>query len=159
MYTLLEYITLYDNSCICIDREIYAYHWLHSTQCHPITIYPLFTLSSVYQHYYLNYLLISSHLDQNWLGNAHRRHIWNYFEFKKKHHWNFHFTELNFMVTLAKYNIRRTYALFHQGERCTRIAKLLGPTWGPPGSCWSQMSPMLSQWTLLSGHTFDLNRK
>ena len=24
------------------------------------------------------------------------------------------------------------------------------PTWGPPGSCWSQMGPMLAPWTLLS---------
>ena len=24
------------------------------------------------------------------------------------------------------------------------------PTWGPPGSCWPQMGPMLAPWTLLS---------
>ena len=33
----------------------------------------------------------------------------------------------------------------------TQIAKFMGPTWGPPGSCWPQMGPMLVQWTLLSG--------
>ena len=33
----------------------------------------------------------------------------------------------------------------------SQIAKFMGPTWGPPGSCWSQMGPMLALWTLLSG--------
>ena len=32
-----------------------------------------------------------------------------------------------------------------------QIAKSMGPTWGPPGSCRPQMGPMLAQWTLLSG--------
>ena len=32
-----------------------------------------------------------------------------------------------------------------------QIAKFMGPTWGPPGSCRSQMGPMLAPWTLLSG--------
>ena len=27
----------------------------------------------------------------------------------------------------------------------------MGPTWGPPGSCRSQMGPMLAPWTLISG--------
>ena len=31
------------------------------------------------------------------------------------------------------------------------IAKFMGPTWGPPGSCRSQMGHMLAPWTLLSG--------
>ena len=29
--------------------------------------------------------------------------------------------------------------------------KFMRPTWGPPGSCRSQMGPMLAPWTLLSG--------
>ena len=33
----------------------------------------------------------------------------------------------------------------------TQIAKFMGPTWGPPGSCRPQMGPMLASWTLLSG--------
>ena len=33
----------------------------------------------------------------------------------------------------------------------TQIAKFMGPTWGPPGSCWPQMGPMLAPLTLLSG--------
>ena len=31
-----------------------------------------------------------------------------------------------------------------------QIAKFMGPTWGPPGSCRPQMGPMLAPWTLLS---------
>ena len=33
----------------------------------------------------------------------------------------------------------------------SQIARLMGPTWGPPGSCRPQLGPMLAQWTLLSG--------
>ena len=33
----------------------------------------------------------------------------------------------------------------------TQIAKFMGPTWGPPGSCRLQMGPMLAPWALLSG--------
>ena len=36
--------------------------------------------------------------------------------------------------------------------RPTQIAKFMGPTWGPPGSCRPQMGPMLAPWTLLSGY-------
>ena len=33
----------------------------------------------------------------------------------------------------------------------SQIARFIGPTWGPPGSCRPQMGPMLAPWTLLSG--------
>ena len=33
----------------------------------------------------------------------------------------------------------------------SQIAKFMGPTWGPTGSCRPQMSPMLAPWTLLLG--------
>ena len=36
-----------------------------------------------------------------------------------------------------------------------QIAKFMGPTWGPPGSCRPQMGPMLAPWTLLSGTFWD----
>ena len=36
-------------------------------------------------------------------------------------------------------------------NRASQIAKFIGPTWGPPGSCRPQMGLMLSPWTLLSG--------
>ena len=32
-----------------------------------------------------------------------------------------------------------------------QIARFMGPTWGPPGSCRPQLGPMLAPWTLLSG--------
>ena len=32
----------------------------------------------------------------------------------------------------------------------SQIAKFMGPTWDPPGSCRLQMGPMLVPWTLLS---------
>ena len=32
-----------------------------------------------------------------------------------------------------------------------QIAKFMGPTWDPPGSCRPQMGPTLAPWTLLSG--------
>ena len=33
----------------------------------------------------------------------------------------------------------------------SQIARFMGPTWGPPGSCQPQMGPMLAPWTLLLG--------
>ena len=36
-----------------------------------------------------------------------------------------------------------------------QIAKFMGPTWGPPGSCRPQVGPMLAPWTLLSGCLFN----
>ena len=33
----------------------------------------------------------------------------------------------------------------------TQIAKVMGPTWVPPGSCRPQLGPMLASWTLISG--------
>ena len=35
----------------------------------------------------------------------------------------------------------------------SQITKFMGPTWGPPGSCRSQMGPMLAPRILLSGIT------
>ena len=39
----------------------------------------------------------------------------------------------------------------------SQIARFMGPTWGPPGSCRPQMGPMLAPWTLLSGMTTKVN--
>ena len=36
-------------------------------------------------------------------------------------------------------------------RRTSQIARLMGPTWGPPGSCRPQRGPMLAPSTLLSG--------
>ena len=38
-------------------------------------------------------------------------------------------------------------------EKISQIAKFMGPTLGPPGSCRPQMGPMLAPWTLLSGYS------
>ena len=44
----------------------------------------------------------------------------------------------------------------------SQIATLMGPTWGPSGSCRPQVGPMMAPWTLLSGlllcltHTLQL---
>ena len=39
--------------------------------------------------------------------------------------------------------------LFHLYNGNPQIAKFMGPTWGPPGSCRPQMGPMLASWALL----------
>ena len=43
----------------------------------------------------------------------------------------------------------------HVISRCcfpvSQIARFMGPTWGPPGSCRPQMGHMLAPWTLPSG--------
>ena len=48
-------------------------------------------------------------------------------------------------------NSRVYRCMSHQIFTLTLIAKFMGPTWGPPGSFWPQMGPMLAPWTLLSG--------
>ena len=35
------------------------------------------------------------------------------------------------------------FSLYHRGKQ-SQIAKFMGPTWGPPGSCRPQMGPMLA---------------
>ena len=46
-----------------------------------------------------------------------------------------------------------TVICFARNCQTPQIAKFMGPTWGPPGSCRPQMGPMLAPWTLLSGST------
>ena len=41
---------------------------------------------------------------------------------------------------------------------CSQIARFMGPTWGPYGSCRPQMGPMLAPWTLLSGLLYGMSR-
>ena len=41
--------------------------------------------------------------------------------------------------------------VFHkQADLNPHIARLMRPTWGPPGSCRPQVGPILAPWTLLS---------
>ena len=47
-------------------------------------------------------------------------------------------------------SFHRIFCPRHHGLS-SQIAKFMGPTWGPPGSCRPQMGPMLAPKTLLSG--------
>ena len=40
-------------------------------------------------------------------------------------------------------------------HKASLIARLMGPTWGPPGADKTQARPMMAPWALLSGITFD----
>ena len=53
------------------------------------------------------------------------------------------------------YDMVQYYAV--QYDMATQIAKFMGPTRGPPGSCRPQMDPMLAPWTLLSGNAYKSN--
>ena len=48
--------------------------------------------------------------------------------------------------------VRRSYndPLSPNYSEETQIARFAWPTWGPHGSCWPQVGPMLAPWTLLS---------
>ena len=54
-------------------------------------------------------------------------------------------------VTLREHQFAGQVCAAYHNKLVTQIAKFMGPTWGPPGSCRPQMGPMLSPWTLLSG--------
>ena len=58
----------------------------------------------------------------------------------------------------SRHAIPSTFAVWHSSG--SQIAKFMGPTWGPSGSCRPQIGPMLTPWTLLSGFvsTFRLNQ-
>ena len=50
----------------------------------------------------------------------------------------------------------------HEGQEVrvseqTLIARFMGPTWDPPGSCRPQIGPMLAPWSLLSGDALLAN--
>ena len=66
------------------------------------------------------------------------------------------FLDLCDMITPRNLNISNSLAQvwfkFKQKWVITQIAKIMGPTWGPPGSFRPQMGPMLATWTLLSGY-------
>ena len=59
--------------------------------------------------------------------------------------------------TINSTNVDKIYGPIQWARRGTnnnimsQIAKFMRPTWGPPGSCRSQMGPILVPWTLLSG--------
>ena len=40
--------------------------------------------------------------------------------------------------------------------KSAQTARFTWPTWGPPGSCWPQVGPILAPWTLLSGSGYAI---
>ena len=56
----------------------------------------------------------------------------------------------NFCHAVGAYINADTMYIYSQSLK-SLIAKYVGPTGGPPGSCRPQMGPMLAPWTLLSG--------
>ena len=52
----------------------------------------------------------------------------------------------NEIISIVSYNISELCNSWTSSQ----IAKLMGPTWGPHGSCRPQMGPMLAPWNLLS---------
>ena len=51
----------------------------------------------------------------------------------------------------------RTATYYHDNDLAhwALITRLVWPTWGPPGSCRSQVGPMLAPWTMLSWRPSD----
>ena len=49
------------------------------------------------------------------------------------------------------------FTSYHSHYKTAQIAKLMGPTWGPPVSCRPQMGPMLAPRTLLSGSDWGIH--
>ena len=57
--------------------------------------------------------------------------------------------------------MRRVHIIHNKWEKCllnsllfilwetSQVARFMGPTWGPPGSCRPQVGPMLAPWTLI----------
>ena len=59
--------------------------------------------------------------------------------------------EIQCATSAEHWQLLRTHHFVH-ARPTTQIAKFMGPTWGPPGSCRPQMGPMLAPWTLLLGY-------
>ena len=64
--------------------------------------------------------------------------------------------QLSMFITAGSWNClivsKKMVTQFTYYTVITQIAKFMGPTWGPPGSCRPQMGPMLAPWSLLSGN-------
>ena len=64
-------------------------------------------------------------------------------------------TGINVLPLNTQNNMRHDNAYFMGCIVCavlTQIASFMGPTWGPSGACRTQVGPMLTTWTLLSGY-------
>ena len=60
--------------------------------------------------------------------------------------------QLKGITRMCRYQITRDYKITAEAKSLT--TRLIGKTWGQPGSCRPQVGPMLASWTLLSGVTF-----
>ena len=77
----------------------------------------------------------------NWLGTEHNRPM------PVKQPWSINQKEF------TKYGLIPMVWINRNGPgipKLPQIARFMGSTWGPPGSCRPQMGPMLAPWTLLS---------
>ena len=52
---------------------------------------------------------------------------------------------------ITRTNSKWSIVLISWAHLTSQIARFMGPTWGPPGSCRPQVGPTLAPWTLLSG--------
>ena len=53
-------------------------------------------------------------------------------------------------------DLQTKYSQSHFCAIATLMARLMGPTWDPPGADTTQVGPMLAPWTLLSGQLIQL---
>ena len=58
---------------------------------------------------------------------------------------------LHYWETHYKLIRSKAFVVFQGPPVRAQIAKFMGPTWDPPGSCRPQVGPMLAPWSLLSG--------
>ena len=56
------------------------------------------------------------------------------------------------MLRIVESRIGKIYVKMVRYLLTTQKARFMWPTWGPPGSCRPQLSPMLAPWALLSGN-------
>ena len=68
---------------------------------------------------------------------------WRYFCSSKSATW--YVCESMLLCVFENYSSKMTVT--YPGQ----IARFMGPTWGPTGSCRTLMGPMLAPWTLISG--------
>ena len=59
-----------------------------------------------------------------------------------------------FWLCLFEMDVENACMVGMELEMSAQIAKFMGPTWGPPGSCRPQTGPMLAPWTLHLGWLF-----
>ena len=78
-------------------------------------------------------------------------HLWHMYHTIWK--WEVRFWQIYHMEKKFDSNSPEVCSGPERSSWLTQIAKFMGPTWGPPGSCRPQMGPMLVPWTLLSGNT------